>query len=235
MAEWDFLEGEGTLLHEPDVHCFLFLNKSSGLSARAILTNYRVRCRQLIFLPDSEAFLHSNRVRSEYFVVPWLMISSLESTVTREIVVIEVTTKDCRSLRFSFSSNSSAHMDIYGIICNHVNLLQLTDRFAFAYSFAEASFGWGLYNVVREFESQGVLDEPGSVKARQNWRLVDNREGIICPSYPSHFFVSRELCLDDLQSCAKFRKQRRLPALVWVNPTNRSTLWRSAQPSVNDR
>lgn len=151
------------MLDDPDVHCFLFIYKTQGLSAKAILTNYRVLSKQLILIPDTPAFLKSQRIRPEYFVVPWLLINHIQSEVTRDLVMIDIQTKDGRALRFSFSSLTNSHIDIYSVILSQVQPSRLVDRFAFAYSFPEASFGWGFYNVEREFERLGVIDESGTV------------------------------------------------------------------------
>jgi hypothetical protein len=85
--------------------------------------------------------------------------------------------------------------------------------------------GWSLFNAKTEFRRQGA--DPAK------WRLtLSNRSYDKCPTYPSRFLVPRDFPDTDLEQVYGFRSKGRVPAVVWVHPTNGASVSRCSQPFV---
>lgn len=69
--------------------------------------------------------------------------------------------------------------------------------------------------------------------ARGAWRVTAaNSEYKLCPSYPPLLIVPASIGDEDLDSVARFRAARRLPAVVWRHRGNGAVIARSSQPEV---
>ncbi|KAJ0172940.1 hypothetical protein K1T71_011116 [Dendrolimus kikuchii] len=65
------------------------------------------------------------------------------------------------------------------------------------------------------------------------WRVTAaNAEYKLCPSYPPLLVVPASICDEDLDSVARFRAMRRIPAVVWRHRGNGAVIARSSQPEV---
>ncbi|XP_037292520.1 myotubularin-related protein 3 isoform X2 [Manduca sexta] len=65
------------------------------------------------------------------------------------------------------------------------------------------------------------------------WRVsAANAEYKLCPSYPPLLIVPASICDEDLDSVARFRAMRRIPAVVWRHRGNGAVIARSSQPEV---
>ncbi|KAJ8713105.1 hypothetical protein PYW08_008409 [Mythimna loreyi] len=65
------------------------------------------------------------------------------------------------------------------------------------------------------------------------WRVTAaNAEYKLCPSYPPLIVVPASVCDEDLDSVARFRAMRRIPAVVWRHRANGAVIARSSQPEV---
>ncbi|XP_075984208.1 phosphatidylinositol-3,5-bisphosphate 3-phosphatase MTMR4 isoform X2 [Anticarsia gemmatalis] len=65
------------------------------------------------------------------------------------------------------------------------------------------------------------------------WRVTAaNAEYKLCPSYPPLLVVPASICDEDLDSVARFRAMRRVPAVVWRHRANGAVIARSSQPEV---
>ncbi|XP_026740616.1 myotubularin-related protein 4 isoform X2 [Trichoplusia ni] len=65
------------------------------------------------------------------------------------------------------------------------------------------------------------------------WRVTAaNAEYKLCSSYPPLLVVPASVCDEDLDSVARFRAMRRVPAVVWRHRGNGAVIARSSQPEV---
>ncbi|XP_045770203.1 myotubularin-related protein 4 isoform X2 [Maniola jurtina] len=65
------------------------------------------------------------------------------------------------------------------------------------------------------------------------WRVTAvNSEYKLCPSYPPLLIVPASICDEDLDSVARFRAMRRIPAVVWRHRGSGAVIARSSQPEV---
>ncbi|XP_063833347.1 myotubularin-related protein 4-like [Ostrinia nubilalis] len=65
------------------------------------------------------------------------------------------------------------------------------------------------------------------------WRVTAaNAEYKLCPSYPPLLVVPATIGDEDLDSVARFRAMRRIPAVVWRHRGNGAVIARSSQPEV---
>lgn len=65
------------------------------------------------------------------------------------------------------------------------------------------------------------------------WRVTAaNAEYKLCPSYPPLLIVPASICDEDLDSVARFRAMRRVPAVVWRHSASGAVIARSSQPEV---
>lgn len=64
------------------------------------------------------------------------------------------------------------------------------------------------------------------------WRSFDkNADYKLCDSYPSKWWVPKDITDNQVQNASKFRKHRRMPLLTWRHKERGSLLLRSSQPS----
>lgn len=65
------------------------------------------------------------------------------------------------------------------------------------------------------------------------WRVCDaNREYEFCPTYPSVLVFPDRIGDGLLPAIGSFRSKARVPALTWMHPVNKTTIWRCSQPRV---
>ncbi|XP_041972459.1 myotubularin-related protein 4 isoform X3 [Aricia agestis] len=79
---------------------------------------------------------------------------------------------------------------------------------------------------------QSEFDRLG-FNAKGPWRItVANADYKLCPSYPQLLIVPASICDEDLDSVARFRAMRRMPAVVWRHRGTGAVIARSSQPEV---
>jgi myotubularin-related protein 1/2 len=203
------------------VPIFLYI-QSSAFAAFMSVTNYRLT----IEVEDPQV-LAAMKIREDYFEVPLLMLLKCERTISREIIKVELTTKDERNIKFAIRPDLKLKSDIYEAIYTNAFSSNITKRFCFSYVDRSAIDGWSLYDPFVEYGRFGI-----SPHNSQHWAFLDNSNGCICPTYGPCLVVPQELSLDDVMAVAQFRTKQRIPVLVWVHPTRKSTLWRSSQPKT---
>ncbi|CAH0402660.1 unnamed protein product [Chilo suppressalis] len=72
-----------------------------------------------------------------------------------------------------------------------------------------------------------------SFTSRGAWRVTAaNADYKLCPSYPPLLVVPASIGDEDLDSVARFRAMRRIPAVVWRHRGNGAVIARSSQPEV---
>ncbi|QLQ79017.1 hypothetical protein HG537_0B03640 [Torulaspora globosa] len=142
---------------------------------------------------------------------------------------IKVICKDYTVFSIDFNDELEAH-DVYDSLLKLTVLQDITQSYAFIYSpnNAESPFNsWQVYDVVKEFERQGLdLASPEC-----KWRLTDiNEEYKFCPTYPSKLVVPRQVSDILLMHAAKYRSQRRIPVLTYYYKRTNCSITRAAQP-----
>jgi myotubularin-related protein 1/2 len=99
--------------------------------------------------------------------------------------------------------------------------------------------GWTLYDPIQEFQRQGVIPKESarSTSSRrpinfmaQKFRLVDNTNYSVSPTYPSRFVVPALFSNSDVERVVAYRSQGRIPALTWRHPSGSCVMCRSSQP-----
>eukprot|EP00946_MAST-07B_sp_MAST-7B-sp1_P001115 g1115.t1 len=104
--------------------------------------------------------------------------------------------------------------------------------------------GWFLYIAEQEFQRLGVLPKAPtlgpdagtesrkrrSIMLSQKFRLFDNSEYAVSPTYPAFFVVPAIMTNADVQRVAKYRSAARLPVLTWRHPSGECIMCRSSQP-----
>lgn len=68
-----------------------------------------------------------------------------------------------------------------------------------------------------------------------DFKILDNKDGKICPTYPEKIIVPSRIPYDSLVRCSKFRSRSRMPALTFIyhyDNQNFSGLYRSSQSKV---
>lgn len=158
-------------------------------------------------------------------------------------VALEVLTKDVRCLQFVFADK--AGLDRVLMVLRQFAFSEPEFLFAFqhrpkpaateaaAAAAGEHAFdGWDLYDIERDLRRQGVFTSRMS-DGRPTWRITDlNHDFKFSPTYPRCLVVPTAMSNAQLVTVGTFRSRARIPALTFMHPGNRTTLWRSSQPLV---
>jgi hypothetical protein len=208
------------------VPCFI-ITGASGVYGKATLTNYRVSSKQLVVQADDEDFYFNTGLRKEMFDFPLFLIEKISKTKTRHNITLELFGKDGRFLALTFNQTVNEEYSLYKALHAMAFPPLVRARFCFSHKCTGSEDGWYLYDPLKELQRMGVSEDVSHI-----WQIVDNQEGEICSTYPPFFALPAGLSNSDILACAGFRKQNRLPALVWVSPANSATLWRASQPKV---
>jgi len=196
--------------------------RASCFPAFMSVTNYRITIE-----PEEATILTSLKIRPDYFEVPLLMLQKCERTISRAIITVDLLTKDERSIRFIIRPDLKLKDDVYEVLYSHAFSSDITKRFCFSLSEITNLNGWTLYDPATEYGRFGI-----STRTPSNWAFLDNSDGSICPTYGAVLVVPKEMDRSELLNVAQFRTKQRIPVLVWVQPTRKSTLWRSSQPKT---
>lgn len=184
----------------------------------------------LIMITNYKLFL---QIGNNQHHIPLGLIEVVEH---RDLFYLQIGCKDARTYRITFENNESC-LEWY----DHIQKTaeppkQLDQLFAFYYyvwtkekdptsrcvekddSFDEKMFWEEMHRM--EFEGH-------------SWRISKVNENYkLCPSYPPYLLVPS--CINDtiLESVAKFRSSRRIPAAVWRHTRNGAVIARCSQPEV---
>jgi hypothetical protein len=104
----------------------------------------------------------------------------------------------------------------------------------------EDSFrGWESYDLLNDFKRMGVELMPHSedpvADYWSDFKVLDNRDGRVCPTYPEKIIVPSRVPYDSLLRCSKFRSRSRMPALTYLHRQQNGRfvgLYRSSQSKV---
>ena len=225
------LEGEKILLHKGNkktdlLCCSVYLPNLPVLSGRFSLTNFR-----MVIDPVDNQWCYQNKVRTQFFEIPLLLIQRLEKITDKASTFLDVATKDGRALRVQISNAEQSEYNVFTSLYSGAFPQNPINRFAFFHGFSGQVDGWKLYNPGNDYARLGV--NPNKPDCR--WRFLDNSTGEYCETYPEILVVPKELSLITIKACASFRSRNRLPVLVWCNTRRSATLWRCSQPKTGIR
>ncbi|XP_015591953.1 myotubularin-related protein 3 isoform X2 [Cephus cinctus] len=166
--------------------------------------------------------------------IPLGLIEQLE---VKEIFYLHIGCKDARSLSCAFSTNEHCLEWFKRLHKVTYPRKSIEDIFAFAY------YAWSVEEG-RDYPRLGK--DNGSYTATFNseverlkfnlhgtWRVSQiNADYRMCPSYPPQLLVPACILDETLETVAKFRSSRRIPAVVWRHINNGAVIARSSQPEV---
>ncbi|XP_029052960.1 myotubularin-related protein 3 isoform X3 [Osmia bicornis bicornis] len=166
--------------------------------------------------------------------IPLGLIEQLE---VKEIFFLHIACKDARSLSCAFSTNEHClewFKRLHKLTYPRKNI---EDIFAFAYYAWSVEEGKDSLKLGKDNASYtGTFNsevERLKFNLHGTWRISQmNKDYRMCPSYPPLLLVPA--CISDkiLETVAKFRSSRRIPAVVWRHVKNGAVIARSSQPEV---
>ncbi|XP_077299072.1 uncharacterized protein LOC143920201 isoform X4 [Arctopsyche grandis] len=168
--------------------------------------------------------------------IPLMLI---ESADVRDIFYLHIMCKDARSLRCIFTTGEQC-MEWQRRIS--VALLPPADleKF-FAFSYRAWAVEPGGEEVLKRLAAPPIdpdLDFRKEASRLQfdlhgTWRVSKaNYDFKLCPSYPPLLLVPSSVSDEALETVAKFRSSRRIPAVVWRHRGNGAVIARCSQPEV---
>ena len=201
----------------------------------------------LVFKPHpplSPAFRH---LPPSYWCLPFATIRKVDKVAPAKAgaagaPLLELQTKDVRTLILGFRDEATSEK-----MLGHIKMVAFPTKSEFLQAFAEGASakptppgtlpvafpGWDVYNPYREFERLGVLTLTTPAGTRPLFRVTEvNREYEYAPTYPAVLVVPDRVTDAALAVISPFRSKARIPALTWVHPVHKSTLWRCSQPKV---
>lgn len=93
--------------------------------------------------------------------------------------------------------------------------------------------GWDVYEPTAEFRRIGLFSVLHPTTGEPLYRITEaNRDFSFIPTYPAFLATVARATDAHLATIAGFRSKGRLPALTWIHPANKTTLWRCSQPKV---
>ncbi|CAG9311347.1 unnamed protein product [Blepharisma stoltei] len=175
-----------------------------------------LRLEGMLYLTTFRIYFHCDSQYSYFFSIPLLCVETLEIQINS----VKINTKDLRSIEFIFKNAEETkkfaerYNSEYGkVSClRHFNASNLHD-----------SYGWDIYDPVKEFTRLGALDE-------NQYRIsAINSTYEFCSTYPSCLILPIALTQEDLRAIGLYRNRGRIPTLCWYNKG--FGIFRSSQPS----
>ncbi|CAG2068812.1 unnamed protein product, partial [Timema podura] len=155
------------------------------------------------------------QLKDTYYNIPLGLIDLLE---VKDIFFLHIFCKDARSLRCSFSTNEYC-LEWLGRLNKATSPPKnIESLFAFSY------YVWSIEDGGEELCNRLGKDNSLSLNEVERlkfdllgaWRISRaNSEYKLCPSYPKQLLVPACITDETLESVARFRSARRIPAVVW--------------------
>ncbi|CAH1126868.1 unnamed protein product [Ceutorhynchus assimilis] len=197
------------------------LHSGISVDGQIVVTNYR------IYLQNGENQYH----------IPLGLIETIE---IRELFYLQLFCKDARTYRCTFENNESALEWYDRVFKASEPPRQLEQLFAFYHCVWAKEKGGEETSIKVDRQKRYTFDKDmfeNEMTRMQfqgdSWRISKANENYkICPTYPPFLLVPS--CINDemLESVAKFRSSRRIPAAVWRHPRNGAIIARCSQPEV---
>ncbi|PSN38099.1 Myotubularin-related protein 3 [Blattella germanica] len=177
-------------------------------------------------------------LKDTYYSVPLGLIELIE---VKDIFFLHIGCKDARSLRCTFATNEHCLDWFRRLHKATMSPSNIEDLFAFAFM-AWSSEEGGEEVVARLGGSRDALNGFPSFRAEVDrlkfdvhgtWRISQaNSDYRLCASYPRLLLVPDCITDDTLETAARFRSARRVPAVVWRHTGNGAVIARCSQPEV---
>ncbi|EFN79213.1 Myotubularin-related protein 3 [Harpegnathos saltator] len=166
--------------------------------------------------------------------IPLGLIEQLE---VKEIFYLHIGCKDARSVSCAFSTNEHClewYKRLHKVTYPRKNV---EDIFAFAYYAWSVEEGKDYPRLGKDNGSYITTFNSEVERLKFNlhgtWRISQiNKDYRMCPSYPPQLLVPACISDETLETVAKFRSSRRIPAVVWRHVNNGAVIARSSQPEV---
>ncbi|XP_047352188.1 myotubularin-related protein 3 isoform X1 [Vespa velutina] len=185
----------------------------------------------VLALSNYRLYLQQNKA---CYNIPLGLIEQLE---VKEIFFLHIGCKDARSLSCAFSTNEHCLEWFKRLHKVTYPRKSIEDIFAFAY------YAWSIeegkdYPRLGKDNSSYISTFNSEVERLKfnlhgTWRISQiNKDYRMCPSYPPQLLVPACISDETLETVAKFRSSRRIPAVVWRHVNNGAVIARSSQPEV---
>ena len=225
----------GEVLVFRDVECYFRSPAGARIVGALSATTYQVTFSHGGPMPLSMRHLHPS-----FFTAPVGFVRRIDKSTPRgreagSAFFVDVSFKDCRAWSLGFRDEATADK-----VASHLRVVAFPAKLEYLHCFAEAAgggagaaAGWDIYNPYRELERLGVLAARHPRTGEALWRVSDaNREYAFCPTYPSVLVFPERMSDAAMVAVGGFRSKARVPALTWMHPVNKTTLWRCSQPHV---
>ncbi|CAG9861292.1 unnamed protein product [Phyllotreta striolata] len=167
-------------------------------------------------------------------------ISLIEFVEIRELFNLHIGCKDARTYLCTFENNEKCQLWYDRILKAAEPPRQLEQLFAFYHCIWSKERGGE--DVLLRLENQRHYTFDRRLFENEmcrlgfqghSWRISKVNENYkFCPTYPPYLLVPSSINDDMLESVAKFRSSRRIPAVVWRHARNGAVIVRSSQPEV---
>jgi len=175
-----------------------------------------------------------------YLIVPMASVRKLERVPPSQNAPpgVEVVCKDVRSLLFGFERDDIAEM-----ILMRLKMVAFPAKFDHLHVFSSVTVpkgqlappqpGWDVYTPADEIARLGILKVFHPTTGEPLWRVSEtNRDYGFSLTYPSVLVFPARANDAHMNAVAEFRSKNRVPALTWMHPAAKTTLWRCSQPKV---
>jgi len=238
-----------------DVECYLRGPTGQRVPGSLTATTYLLRFTPGSALPAS---MRHNPLSS--FAVPVASIRKIERPSAQRgaalgipgvgsgggpSALLDITCKDVRAMGLGFRDEATADK-----MATHLRMVVFPSKIEFVHAFAEGAKlaataaaggavkgaslpGWDVYSPLGEFERQGVLRSRHPRSGEALYRVCEiNSMHTYAPTYPALLIMPSRSTDAQLVQISTFRSKARIPALTWMHPGNKTTMWRCSQPRV---
>ena len=200
-----------------------------------VLGNLSASTYQLRFRPDGPLPVALRHLAQCYFSVPIASIRKLEKITASANAPwgVEVVCKDSRSLLLGFENEATAEM-----IHVRIKMVAFPQKIEFLFAFLPKAKpaplpGWEVYSPAQEISRLGITALRHPVTGEHLYRVSDtNRDFGFCSTYPATLVFPARASDAFMGVVAEFRSKARVPALTWLHPAAKTSLWRCSQPKV---
>ena len=212
-----------------DVKCMVRSALGDRVMGSLLATTYQLR-----FRPDGALPARLRHLPRSYFSVPMASIRKLERFPASAAGPggVELVCKDARTLTLCFEKDEMSEM-----MHMRIKMIAYPPKVELVFAFGKAlpapHPGWEVYTPAAEWARLGVTSVRHPASGEPLYRVSDtNREFGFCPTYPASLAFPARASDAFMAAVAEFRSKARVPALTWLHPAAKTSLWRCSQPKV---
>ncbi|XP_048482408.1 myotubularin-related protein 4 isoform X3 [Plutella xylostella] len=167
-----------------------------------------------------------------------LPLRLLDSVEVRDLLHLVLLCKDGRTVKCTFSTGEQCLEWWRRLTTTLAPVSSLQETFAAGYAaWAKEQPPASVHRALVRHSQQRHWFAPELERlgftAKGSWRVTAvNSDFKLCPSYPPLLIVPACIGDEDMDSVARFRAMRRVPAVVWRHRGNGAVIARSSQPEV---